>query len=130
MSGREERGPAPLARHDGDPVFDEPWQAQAMGLAVLLSERGAFSPSEWSQALGAAHRELLEQGAADTAQTYYESVALALERLLSGEGKLAADAIETRARDWRNAYLNTPHGEPVELAASVKDSGPMKRGAG
>lgn len=121
---------APLARRDGDPVFDEPWQAQALGLAISLSERGVFSPAAWSAELGAAHRQLIAGGAADSAQTYYEAVTMALERLLSSCGALGADAIEARSRDWRQAYLNTPHGEPVELAASVKDSKPENRGAG
>lgn len=35
------------------PVFEEPWQARAFALAVLLSERGLFTWTEWTQMLGA-----------------------------------------------------------------------------
>ncbi|MFQ5626581.1 MAG: nitrile hydratase accessory protein, partial [Methyloligellaceae bacterium] len=81
MSRPEEDVIAPLARRDGEPVFDEPWQAQALALAFSLSERGVFSPAQWSQALGAAHRRILADGASDTPQTYYQAVVEALERL-------------------------------------------------
>ena len=74
MSRRESDEITPLARHDKEPVFDEPWQAQALGLAFSLAERGVFTPSQWSEALGARHREILACGAPDTAQSYYEAV--------------------------------------------------------
>ena len=35
------------------PPFDEPWQAQAFAMAVSLNQRGLFSWSEWTKALGA-----------------------------------------------------------------------------
>lgn len=109
----------PLARRDGEPVFDEPWQAQALGLAFTLAERGVFSPADWSDALGAEHRRLLAAGAPDTPQTYYEAVAAALERLVGRSGACSHAAIDERSRAWRRAYLNTPHGKPVELAAGL-----------
>ena len=108
---------APLARHDDEPLFDEPWQAQALGLAFSLADKGVFSPARWSQALGAAHRQLLAEGALDTPQTYYEAVVAALEGLLNEGGDIPASALEKRAQTWRRAYLNTPHGQPVKLAA-------------
>ena len=37
-----------LPRDDGEPVFAEPWQAQAFALAVKLSEQGHFSWKEWA----------------------------------------------------------------------------------
>lgn len=110
----------PLARLDGDPVFDEPWQAQALGLAFTLAERGVFSPAQWSETLGARHRQILEQGAPDNAQTYYEAVVVALESLICGEGALSTDLLDDRTQAWRRAYLNTPHGEPVLLSAGEK----------
>lgn len=119
MSLPDHSAPAPLAARDGDPVFDEPWQAQAIGLAFSLSERGIFSPAEWSKALGAAHRALLAQGAADTPQTYYEAVASALESLVGRGNSVSREAIEERTEAWRRAYLNTPHGAPVELSAGL-----------
>lgn len=119
MNMPEADGPAPLKRTDDQPVFDEPWQAQALGLVFSLSERGVFSPADWSSALGKAHRELIAQGSADTAATYYEAVAVALQRLVSDVETLSGDMIEERTDAWRRAYLNTPHGAPVELAAGL-----------
>lgn len=121
MSLPEPEGPRPLARRDSEPVFDEPWQAQALGLAISLSERGVFSPAQWSEALGAAHRRLLEHGAADAPGTYYEAVAEALEQLVGTCGPLSPEKIEERTETWRRAYLNTPHGAPVVLAAGLSD---------
>ncbi len=117
MSRPDESAVKPLARHDSEPVFDEPWQAQALGLAFTLAERGVFSPARWSEMLGEKHRQLLEEGAADTPQTYYMAVAEALETLVGTCGTLAPEQIEERTETWRRAYLNTPHGEPVRLAA-------------
>jgi len=117
LSQPEKDGLAPLARLDNDPVFDEPWQAQALGLAFSLAERGMFSPAQWSQTLGAEHRKLLGEGSADTPQTYYEAVVQALEQLIRENGSFSSEIIEDRVQTWRRAYLNTPHGNPVKLEA-------------
>ena len=108
---------APLARHDGEPVFDEPWQAQALGLAFSLAERGVYTPAQWSRALGAEHAKLLSKGAPDTPLTYYEAVVRALEQLIRENGPLSVETLEDRVSAWRAAYLNTPHGKPVKLEA-------------
>ncbi len=117
MSQPEDDTLAPLARLDDEPLFDEPWQAQALGLAFSLSERGMFSPADWSQTLGAEHRTLLAEGASDTPQTYYEAVVQAVERLVQKNSPLSDDLLEKRVKTWRRAYLNTPHGQPVKLSA-------------
>ncbi len=112
---------APLVRHDNEPVFDELWQAEALGLAFSLAERGVFSPAEWSRTLGSEHRGLLGGGAADTTRTYYEAVVKAVERLLREKGPLTVDVVERRVSNWRQAYMNTPHGQPVRLEAAYYD---------
>jgi hypothetical protein len=40
-----------LPQDNGEPVFAEPWQAQAFALAVKLSEQGCFTWKEWAAAL-------------------------------------------------------------------------------
>ena len=40
-----------LPRDKGEPVFAEPWEAQAFALAVKLSEQGHFTWKEWAAAL-------------------------------------------------------------------------------
>lgn len=117
MSGHEEEAPAPLARRDGGPLFDEPWQAQVMALAFALSERGVVSNPQWSQALGEALRGAEAAGAPDTPATYYAAALAALERLVSAGGAVTAEALDGRTEAWRRAYRNTPNGAPVELSA-------------
>ena len=99
----------PLAGRDGDPVFDEAWQAQALGLADCLVEQGVFSADNWAEALGIAVREQ-----EDTTEGYYRAVLSALERLLDN-GPLPGPEVEARRDAWARAYEATPHGAPVEL---------------
>ena len=40
----------------GEPVFAEPWQAQAFAMALALHQRGLFSWPEWAEALSQADR--------------------------------------------------------------------------
>ncbi len=99
----------PLARRDGDAVFDEAWQAEALALADCLVQAGLFTGSDWAETLGVAVREH-----PDTTEGYYRAVLSALERLLD-KGPLPAEEIEARRDAWARAYEATPHGHPVEL---------------
>jgi nitrile hydratase accessory protein len=107
----------PLVRRDGEPTFDEPWQAQALGIADALVAAGVIAADAWAARLGAILRARAEAGAADDADTYYGAVLEALETLLTETGSAAASEVDRRQQQWRRAYLNTPHGKPVELAA-------------
>lgn len=118
MTPAEPKPPGPLARRDDEPVFDEPWQAQVLGLAFNLVERKVFTASQWSAALGAELKSAQARGEPDVPQTYYQSALAALESLLAAEGRIAADNLDERVETWRQAYLNTPHGQPVELSAA------------
>ncbi len=102
---------APLARRDGDPVFEEAWQAQALAMADCMVRAGAFSASDWAAALGKAVREQDD----DTTSGYYRAVLAALETLLAMQGAVPAPEIEARRDAWARAYETTPHGHPVEL---------------
>ncbi len=103
----------PLTVQDSEAPFAEPWQAQVMALAFAASEKGLFSPSQWSGALGT---ELWKnETAPDDRASYYQAALRALETLLLASGELTRDTVTNREADWRRAYLNTPHGMPVEL---------------
>jgi len=107
-----------LKASDGEPAFDEPWQAETLALADLLVRRGSISPKRWAEALGA---EIAARKAApDDRETYYRAVLAALERLLEENGAVARAELDERERQWERAYLRTPHGRPVELAAGIK----------
>ncbi len=105
----------PLARLDGDPVFDEPWQAQVLALADSLAQTGAFTPAAWSKALGAELERAERRGAPDDAATYYDAALRALEGLLDENGAIGRRALTTRRDAWERAYRETPHGKPVTL---------------
>ena len=90
------------------PVFDEPWQAQAFAMAVKLNEAGVFTWNEWAETLGqeiAQHRD----------QSYYECWLAALEALVERKGLMTAAELKLRAADWDKAAKATPHGQPIEL---------------
>ncbi len=105
----------PLKRTDNEPVFDEPWQAQVLAMADTLSRSGAFTATEWSEALGEELRRAEENAAPDNAATYYGAALSALEQLLIRVGITTSEIISDRRDAWIRAYNATPHGQPVQL---------------
>ena len=115
---RPEPGPGFLKARDGEPVFGEPWHAEALAIADLLVKRGAISPERWAETLGA---EIAARKAGpDDRESYYRAVLAALERLLMESGAVTRAELDARERQWERAYLHTPHGKPVELAAGME----------
>jgi len=105
----------PLVSVDGEPSFEEPWQAQVLALAYTLVQNEMFSASAWSDALGEALREAEANAAADNQETYYRCVLSALERLVANHSEINSDVLAGKRKDWEEAYLSTPHGQPVKL---------------
>ena len=126
---------------NGEPVFKEPWEAQAFSLVIALHESGVFSWDEWSDALAQAIRRDLHPGGVeevvqrvseavaedegektsermeeDRRDRYYQHWLAALEHLAIAKGLSGAGELAQRVQAWREAYLATPHGQPVELA--------------
>ena len=107
--------------HDGEgPVFSAPWQAQAFGLAIQLSESGLFTWKEWTQTISEEIHSAQNAGDSDLGNTYYEHWLNALERLAREKGVLNIYEIVERKEAWRRAYLETPHGRSVEFKATSK----------
>jgi hypothetical protein len=50
----------PLKRGDDEPTFDEPWQAQVLGMADTPVTAGVISADAWARTLGA---ELVKRSA-------------------------------------------------------------------
>jgi len=120
--------PAAIQPRDGNPdgpVFAEPWHAQVLAVAHGLSVSGVFSASDWASALGAALRESEARGEPDTDETYYAAALTALERLVAARSPATGAAHPGRIEAWRRAYLRTPHGKPVELAAGLDAAAPV-----
>lgn len=92
-----------------DPVFAEPWEAQAFALAVGLEAKGVFTWSEWAAALG---REIKAQGP----RGYYECWLAALEALVAEKRLMSEAERHSRIAAWDRAARATPHGQPIDLA--------------
>lgn len=98
-----------------DPVFEAPWHAQVFALTVHLSEQGVFSWPDWTARFGAI---LARDGLArdlDGGDDYFLAWVATLEDLLQQRGLAEAAALAGLKTQWENAYLSTPHGQPVRL---------------
>ena len=113
---------------DGDePAFANPWQAQIFALVVGLHQSGCFSWGEWTKALSTEIAAASANGENDNnnannkeesnpGDSYYRMWVISLERLLMNKTIVYSGDIQNRVNEWRNAYLNTPHGSPVTLS--------------
>ena len=107
-----------LQAKDDEPVFGEPWHAQTLALADLLLKSGAITSARWAETLGAEIKALNVEP--DDRETYFLAVLAALERLLAENGDVTATELDEREHQWERAYLRTPHGKPVDLAAGME----------
>jgi Nitrile hydratase beta subunit len=107
-----------LKAKDGEAVFSEPWHALTLALADLLVQRGAVSAARWADTLGAEIEA--RKAAPDDRETYFRAVLAALERVLAETGSVTRAEVDEREQQWERAYLRTPHGRPVELAAGME----------
>ena len=59
------------------------------------------------------------RGEPDDGSHYYDHWLAALERLVTAKQVVSASDLERRKAAWTQAYLLTPHGQPVELFAGL-----------
>ena len=106
-----------MFKPDDEPVFAEPWQAQAFAMTVKLHENGLFTWTEWADALSA---EIAAAGPDDAAENYYAHWLAALEKITTSKGAMS-DAERLERKDaWGRAAKATPHGHPIRLGAELK----------
>ncbi|EHS53068.1 hypothetical protein PDO_1234 [Rhizobium sp. PDO1-076] len=112
--------PSPLSQSpgrprstEGDPVFAEPWHAQAFALTVHLHDRGLFDWSEWAASLSL---EVHKPGRALDGSDYFDAWVAALTALLVGKGVAEPEQVLALQKRWQRAAEATPHGSPIELA--------------
>ena len=98
-----------------EPVFAEPWQAQAFAMALQLHQRGLFTWPEWAAALAAQISTAQASGDTDDGTAYYRHWLAALEALVAAKGAASAAQLSRCARAWHAAAQRTPHGQPVLL---------------
>ncbi len=106
-----------LTLADDEPVFVEPWQAQAFAMTVKLHETGLFTWAEWAQALGT---QIKAAGPDDAAENYYYHWLAALEQITQAKGAINEAERLQRKDAWDRAAKATPHGQPIELGAELK----------
>ena len=106
-----------LPLEDDSPVFREPWEAQAFGMALALYERGLFTWDEWAQALSAQILAAQAQGDPDLGNTYFRHWLAAIEALVSVKGVSSPEELGRYQQAWHHAADRVPHGQPIELCA-------------
>ena len=104
-----------LPIEDDSPVFREPWEARAFGMALALHERGLFTWDEWAQALAAQIRAAQAMGDPDLGNTYYRHWLAAIEALVSAKGASSPEELGRYQRAWDQAADRVAHGQPIEL---------------
>ncbi len=104
-----------LPRDEAGPVFKAPWEAQAFAMTLSLHARGAFTWSEWADALARELAAATARAEADDGTRYYERWLAALEKLVARKKLVAEQALERRVDEWDAASRATPHGRPIEL---------------
>ena len=101
-------------------AFDAPWHAEVFALAVHLNEGGYFNWPEWASRFG--HNLLaaktVKTGVGeglDGSDDYYQIWLQTLIELMQEKGLVDAKMLASIKAQWRDAYLQTPHGKPVQL---------------
>ncbi len=105
----------PFKRMDGEPVFDEAWQAQLLAMVDQMIDDGIFTNALWSEMLGENLKAAEARGQADDIDTYYAAVLATFETLLTQSTEVSSNTITDKQQAWKRAYLGTPHGQPVTL---------------
>jgi len=104
-----------LPKDEKGSVFNEPWQAQAFALAVSLCDEGHFTWSEWVDVFSEQVKLAQQSGDPDLGDTYYSHWLNALEVIVSNKQIVGLGDMKERKEAWRQVYLHTPHGKPIEL---------------
>lgn len=114
-----------------DAPFAAPWQAEAFACAVELSRKGLYAWTEWVEVFSAEIAAHPTQSDESDGDAYYRQWLAALETLVRRKGAASGVELDERRERWREAYLRTPHGQPVELsrAASPAPAGAATRDA-
>ena len=97
-----------------EPVFSEPWEAQAFALVIGLYEKKAFTWTEWAEVLSKTIH------ADEGCTPYYELWLKALETIVMQKALADKTEITNRKQAWEKALLATPHGQPIELQNAYK----------
>ena len=99
-------------------AFQEPWQAKAFAIVVLLHREGHVTWDDWVRTLAEEIAASPQRTDEDAELAYHRQFLTALEKIVATRGLTTPEAMRARKLAWRRAYLATPHGHPVDLAAA------------
>jgi len=101
-----------------EPVFQQPWHGQLFALTVFLTNSGRFTWPQWvAQFSSVLARHGLDKDL-DGGDDYFTAWLETLEMILAEDGTAPAPEVDCIRNDWERAYLDTPHGEVVQLPPS------------
>ena len=97
-------------------VFEAPWHGQVFALAVIMNRAGHFTWPEWTKVFSNTLSEMGKTKELDGSDDYYVAWVTALEKMLVSKGIVIPDALSDMKNLWTDAFLSTPHGQPVRPA--------------
>ncbi|AVF38017.1 nitrile hydratase accessory protein [Rahnella sikkimica] len=112
----KEIGSAPAAE---SAPFEHPWQAQVFSLIVYLHQAGNFSWKEWVDVFSEEIKASPLRKGESINDAYYRQWVSAAEKMFISLKLAVKDDVIRRTDEWRQAYLNTPHGMPVVLTSAT-----------
>ena len=104
------------SKNNNQIVFQNPWHSQLFAITVQLSERGNFTWKEFVEYFGKSLNKarIIKQNL-DGNDDYFNSWLLALEEIIISKEIGNSKILSIIKDDWINAYLSTPHGDPVKI---------------
>ncbi len=102
---------------DPDAPFAEPWHAQIFALTHKLAQAGHYTWPEWAARFAAQRATSARDAAPDLEATYYDDWLRTFEQLLLDKALADKASLDALKAAWTEAYLETPHGKPVQLKA-------------
>ena len=102
-----------------EPVFTQPWHAQVFALTVHLNETGHFDWPVWAARFSETLARHGLEKELDGGEDYFNAWLETLETFLTEIGQADPAEVERLRGAWEQAYLSTPHGDPVHLPEGV-----------
>lgn len=103
------------AELEGALPFAEPWHGQLFALTIKSAQNGCFTWPDWAEKFSTNLATASAKGAPKDASLYYDIWLDTFESILLERGLADAAALSDLKAAWTDAYLHTPHGQPVEL---------------
>ena len=103
-----------------EPVFEAPWHAQVFALTVHLNEAGHIGWADWATRFGATLRRHGLARELNGGEDYFAAWLETLEKVLAELGMAAPAQVDEMRGRWEEAFLSTPHGQPVTLGGAVR----------